>query len=169
MKSTSLLFLLAAIAGPIAYAEPWIKHDGDEILMMTEADCYAAGFCDQNNQNLLEGWVQVSKEDYRLAGSRYAKFEGGRVVEMNPVEKAAQDILAAQANEALEIAAHNAIVDQAKAEVDSPKTIPAMLNVCISAITTDEIREIKKGTPRTGKTDAQLKQTVKACLDTLKR
>lgn len=90
-------------------------------------------------------------------------------MEMNPVEKAAIDILEGQAAQEAERLAHNAIVDQAKAEVDNPRTIPAMLNTCISAITTDEIREIKKGVPRGSKTDEQLKATVKACLDTLKR
>lgn len=169
MKKQHLIFLMMILTAPSAHAEPWVKHDDGEILMRAEADCYTAGFCEPNNQNLQEGWVLVSKEDYELAGSRYAKFEGGRVVEMNPVEKAAVDILAAQANEAAEIAAHNTIVEQAKAEVDNPKTIPAMLNTCISAITTDEIREIKKGTPRGSKTDEQLKTAVKTCLDTFKR
>lgn len=166
MKKT-LIFIL--IFCPLANAETFVKLDGEQVVQRFDGDCHRGGFCQENNVNISQNWREVPRAEYELAGSRYAKFEGGRVVEMNPVEKAALDILAAQASEAAEIAAHNAAVEQAKAEVDNPRTIPAMLNTCISAITTDEIREIKKGTPRAGKTDAQLKQTVKACLDTLKR
>lgn len=169
MKTIQFLTIIFLSGITSASAELWVKTDGDAIVSRYSGDCYKAGFCEPNNANLSDGWHEVKSDQYELAGRKYSKFSGGEVVEMNVIEKAATDILEAQAEQESRDAEHNAIVEQAKAEFDAPTTVAALLNTCISAITTDEIREIKKGTPTASKTDSQLKATVKACLDTFKK
>lgn len=100
---------------------------------------------------------------------KYLKVINGSVEKMTRIEKDSVDTVEALEIQAQKDLAYNAIVDQAKVEVDSPSTVSALLNTCISAITTDEIRNIKKNTPKPSKTDAELKNQVKSCLDSFKK
>lgn len=169
MKKIVFLFLLFPA---VLHAEDVAMYDGETYLGCRNIGNTNVFLDDPNDYGTVkDGFIYLPNGCASIpqVAPKYLKQDGGSIVEMNTIEKAAVDILESNAEQARQIEAHNAIVDQAKAEVDNPKTIPAMLNTCISAITTDEIREIKKGSPRQGKTDEQLRQVVKSCLETFKK
>lgn len=89
--------------------------------------------------------------------------------EMTQQEKDEEDAEKVADQQSESDAAFNAVVDQAIAEVDAPTSVSSLLNTCISAITTDDIRKIKGGNPNTSKTDEELKQIVKSCLTSFKK
>ena len=172
MKTALILFSFFLIA-PLAHAGIGVCRDGEQITAVS-ARANPANFTGENCDYYHVGG-NISEEGYlnlktfiETTPRKHMVWRDG-LAELTQQEQDAliseeQSTAEAQAN-----AQHNAMIDALKAQVDTPTDPTAILNTCISAITTDEIRGIKTENPRDSKTDEQLKATVKACLDTFKR
>lgn len=154
-----------------AFAGMSVCHDGSGTVTRVELRGNSIDGCNfyDSGQNISDAEYVSLRSLLKSVPRKYLKYENGNVLEMNTVEKAAVDILEGNAEQERQRQAHNAIVDQAKAEVDNPTTVASLLNTCISGITTAEIRAIKSNNPRPSATDEQLKTAVKQCLEGLKK
>lgn len=168
MKKTTILFVMMLAVSLDAHAELWVNHDSGSIKQTYSGDCYKAGFCGLNNSNLEAGWIEVSAEQYENAKNKYYKVDSGAVVEMTVPEKAALDQAELDEQTAAMTAARNAVIDEAISKVDSPDDATSLLIQVVGFELANEIREMKKGSPRASRTDEKIKQDMKAYLETLK-
>ena len=170
---TLIIILSTLLIAPLAHAGIGVCRNGEQITDVS-ARANPANFTGENcvyyhvGGNIsVEGYENL-KTFIETTPRKHLVWRDG----LAELTQAEQDALLAQEQadaEAQANAQHNAIIEALKAQVDNPTDPTAILNTCISAITTDEIRGLKAGTPKASKTDEQLKATVKACLDSFKK
>lgn len=68
-----------------AQAELWVKHNSGTFERKYHGDCKTAGFCDVNNTNIQPGWIEVTQDQFDIAG-RFTKVVAGNVVAMSQAE-----------------------------------------------------------------------------------
>jgi hypothetical protein len=168
MKKLLILFLLICST---AYAEDVVTYSGTKYLNCQSFGDSNIWLTDPNDITTpKDGYLYAPNGCANLPGiAKYRKIANGEVVEMSKAEKDAVDSAELASQVQAQKTQFNALIDQAKAEVDLPKSVSSLLNICITNITTDEIRNLKSGTPKATRTDQKLKDDVKACLESLKQ
>lgn len=167
-----LLFISLFIFCSTLHAEDVVKYNGTEYQGCQTIGDSRVWLNDPNDiSTVKDGYLYLPNgcKSLPAIADKYKKVSNGVVVEMSQLEKDAVDSAEQQAQLQASKEQFNSLIEQAKVEVDTPKSVSALLNLCISGITTEEIRNIKKGTPKSSQTDSQLKASVKACLESLKQ
>lgn len=173
MKSRTCLIVLFSIfcLSETLFAGIGACHDGAGNITAFEKDANHTAFNGSNCEYYHPPHNIMPEYFGFLQGiqPKYLKWDG-KPVEMTQAEKDAVDAAEEAERQDREDARWNAMIDRAKEKVDSPDTEASLIQECVSlSVVAPEIRNIKAGSPGPSKSDQELKNAVKSCLEGKKK
>lgn len=126
MKTIQILFLMMISAVSFTYAEDVAVYDGEIYLGCRSIGNTNIFLNDPNDYGTIKaGFVYLPEgcSSLQKVPAKYLKQEGGAIVEMNPVEKGAIDILEGQAEQQAKD------VRDARLEVSQEESLVALVQV----------------------------------------